>query len=124
MSYARFGADGSDVYVFLNVNGTLECCGCSLQEREWVDDESSPIFKGYLKSIGEKIKTNFNTTDEMIAHLKFHQKSGQSVPEETFKYLLEDRERNDHWMATYNNKLGEGHDWPQCDCASAESLDT
>lgn len=33
MSYARFGVNGSDVYVFQNRDGHLECCGCQMAKR-------------------------------------------------------------------------------------------
>ena len=42
MSYCRFGE--GDVYIFFSVDHLLECCGCILQEREWVDDESLSFF--------------------------------------------------------------------------------
>jgi len=35
MSYARFGWDGSDVYVFMHVSGHLECCACILAHGDW-----------------------------------------------------------------------------------------
>lgn len=93
MSYCRFGE--GDVYVFLNVGGYLDCCGCILREYEWVDDETRPIFKGYFKPIGEIIHTEFFTTADMINHLQLHIDKGHHVPNECIKALLEDQEVND-----------------------------
>jgi hypothetical protein len=58
VSYARFGADGSDVYVFTSSVG-LECCGCILQAREDV----------------------FDSNEGMIAHLLTHIAAGHCVPD-------------------------------------------
>ena len=79
MSYARFSF--ADVYVFMCVSGKLECCGCILQEREWVDDPEWPIFGGYLKAVGEVIETRFDTTQGMVDHLALHRAAGHDVPE-------------------------------------------
>ena len=73
MSYARFGWEGSDVYVFLSVDGCLECCACSL------NPESEC----------------FDSTDAMLAHLREHVAAGDTVPEHTFARLEENREEND-----------------------------
>lgn len=54
MSYARM-SDG-DVYVFINTNGYLECCGCRFGESLWT------------KSV-----------DELEAHLKRHVEAGHDV---------------------------------------------
>jgi hypothetical protein len=68
MSYARFGADDSDVYVFPTeredrATGAkqrlIECCGCTLG-----DD------------------CHFaRTTEDAVAHLREHQEKGDCVPE-------------------------------------------
>jgi hypothetical protein len=80
VSYARFGSDGSDVYVFADVAGGIECCGCVLQEREWVDDPDRPLFKGYLKAVGAIVPYHFDTAAEMLAHLASHVAAGHTVP--------------------------------------------
>jgi hypothetical protein len=81
MSYARFGWDGSDVYVFMCVSGKLECCGCILQEREWVDDPGYPIFGGYLREVGEIVEHRFDSTQGMVDHLALHRATGHAVPD-------------------------------------------
>lgn len=77
MSYARFGLGGSDVYVFLHVQGFLECCWCPLAgtNREFI------------------------TTDAMVAHLNDHRAAGHHVCEDTIEDLLADKAENDAWMA-------------------------
>jgi hypothetical protein len=77
MSYARFGWDGSSVYVFLSSFGYLECCGCSLTPNRF----------------GE-----FLSTAEMVRHLQEHQERGHTVPPETFDRLREDADWNDRWI--------------------------
>lgn len=77
MSYARF-LEG-DVYVFMSVSGRLECCGCILQDREWVPDEDA-FFGGYLKAVGEIVQTKFDSTWGMIEHVRRHREAGHSVP--------------------------------------------
>lgn len=70
MSYARFGPD-SDVYVFPNVNGMYECCGCSLE------------FK-FIK--------RFRTAEDTINHLNDHVSAGHKVPDYAFTRLNQERE--------------------------------
>ena len=95
MSYCRFGK--GDVYIFLSTDHLLECCGCILQEREWIDDETAP-FKGYFKSIGEIIETDFNTTQGMLDHLELHKSKGHYIPKSCIDRLIEDQEENDKIM--------------------------
>lgn len=86
MSYCRFVE--ADVYVFLSDRG-LECCACSLQEREWIDDLSSP-FGGYLVDKGEMVQHTFNgpnASQDMIDHLRKHQEAGHRVPTDVFERL-------------------------------------
>ena len=99
MSYARFGWDGSDVYLFVASEG-LECCGCLLQKREWIDDDERAIFKGYMKAVGEIVPHVFKTTDEMITHLQKHTDAGHCVPDDVVPALLEDAEENEHFIET------------------------
>lgn len=75
MSYARFGWEGSDVYVFLDVSGHFNCCGCSLDDG-WHD-----------------------STDAIVAHLRAHQAAGHHVPADTITSLEHDRAANDAWIA-------------------------
>lgn len=92
MSYARF-TDG-DVYVFANTDGQLECCGCMLQEREWVDDPSMPFTHGYYRAVGEIVPYRFDGTTGMIAHLQRHTNAGHDVPDYVVPALLEDDAEN------------------------------
>ena len=75
MSYARFGWDKSDVYVFMNVGGYLECCLCALSDEDF---------------------WNFNTyhTSDMILHLRDHELAGHNVPAHVYIDLANDDERN------------------------------
>lgn len=75
MSYARFGWDGSDVYVYLDVAGHLACCGCAL---------GSPVHR---------------STADMLAHLDAHRSAGHRVPEACIEQLKADAEENDTWIA-------------------------
>lgn len=81
MSYARFGWDGSDVYVFGNTDGKYECCGCALQKRRWVKDPDR-FLGGYLKAVGKIVPHLFDTPGEMVDHLMVHRAAGHTVPED------------------------------------------
>lgn len=74
MSFARFGPE-SDVYLFLSVNGRLECCGCSLSD-----------------------KWTYQTTDALLAHLDAHEAAGHKVPASARERLIEDRAENDDYI--------------------------
>ena len=73
MSYARFGADGSSVYVFMSTSGYLECCGCSLTP-------DGPFETG--------------TTIGMIAHLRAHTAAGGTVPASVIPAIVADAAEN------------------------------
>lgn len=64
MSLVRFGTDGFDVCVYESDRG-LECCGC------WLEDTSP----------------SFETTDQMIDHLKLHAAAGHHIPQYVFDEL-------------------------------------
>lgn len=68
MSIVRFGYD-SNVYIFEDVAGGLNCCGCSLL---WETMES----------------TLFDTAFKMIEHLGKHLDAGQKVPGYVFTQIL------------------------------------
>lgn len=85
MSYARFGWDDSDVYVYLDVNGSLCCCACALN---WQGDDGVFPASRYL-----------DTTASMVAHLREHEAAGHEVPGDTFSDLEADAVENDAWMA-------------------------
>lgn len=97
MSYARFGAGGSDVYVFLSTRG-LECCGCILQDREMVEDETAPG-GWYLRPVGEIVESSFSTTQGMLDHLQHHRDAEHIVRDDTLACLEHDRAENDRWIA-------------------------
>jgi hypothetical protein len=75
VSYARFGWEGSNVYVFFNTDHMLECCGCSLRAGR------------------ERIE--FATVDEMVAHLGYHEHAGHTVPASCYEGMRDDRERGE-----------------------------
>jgi len=58
MSWARFSAD-SDVYVYEDVAGYINCCGCSLEDPR---------------------ETNFTEAAPLKAHLDRHVAAGHKVP--------------------------------------------
>jgi hypothetical protein len=98
MSYARFGADGSGVYVYTSSTG-IECCGCTLQGREWIDDPDLLLF---LRDVGEHIQTVFTTNAGMTEHLEAHRAAGHVVPQHAFDRLNdpEDAAENERiWRA-------------------------
>lgn len=69
MSYARFGWEGSDVYVYEHFAGFIECCGCWFQD--W-DGEDFPQLK---------------TAREALEHLEKHVEAGHCVPDKTFERI-------------------------------------
>jgi len=79
VSYARFGSNGSDVYVYLDVSGYFSCCACGIGSEDG----------GY-----------FLTTDSLIAHLREHEELGDTVPPDTYTDLEREREENDEWIAS------------------------
>lgn len=72
MSYARFRAGESDVYVFENSGGYLECCGCILNRP--------------LRELDPMVET----VREMVDHLQAHREAGHLVPEGLTDALLHD----------------------------------
>jgi hypothetical protein len=77
MSYARFGEQGSDVYVYLCTAGYLECCACALRDGRFVA----------------------HTTREMLAHLDEHEAAGHRLAARTRRELAADAAENDAWIA-------------------------
>lgn len=67
MAYARYGADGSDVYVFMHYNGCFVCFGC----------EDAP----------NEDELRLPSRSALIAHLEDHRKRGHFVPEQAFERL-------------------------------------
>ncbi len=79
MSYARFGEDGSDVYVFCG-GGYLECCACVLR----LSHRQGPV-----QFVGDAGKA----CDDMLVHLDAHREQGHVVPERAFEALRDPAER-------------------------------
>ena len=75
MSYARFGWDGSDVYVFMHVGGWLECCTCILSHESWESFQAGD-------------------TKTMADHLKKHENAGHQVSRDIYDALWEDNKEN------------------------------
>lgn len=75
MSYARFTKD-SDVYVFLNMSGRLECWGCGFYYY---------VATGYV---------TFDSTQAMVDHLARHAAAGDRVPEHVVPELWVDDAEN------------------------------
>lgn len=75
MSYARFGWDGSDVYIFEHVGGFIQCCGCTLTNPE--DGEHFGF-------------ANLKTAREALTHLDEHVKAGDHVTPRTFERIREE----------------------------------
>lgn len=69
MSYARFGCDDSDVYVYADVRGGITCCGCAINDGDIV---------------------NVKTSGYMIEHLNNHRAAGHLVPDFTYEEIIED----------------------------------
>jgi hypothetical protein len=66
MSYARMNGIDSDVYVYEHANGFIECCGCRLTAPEEYEDF------GFAR---------LSTAREALAHLDWHIRDGDKVPE-------------------------------------------
>lgn len=98
MSYARFGADGSDVYVFTSDRG-IECCGCLLIERRWVEEPGRPIFGGYLEQVNPDDTELYRSNAAMIEHMDRHRAAGHVVPEYVYERLRDpaDAAWNERW---------------------------
>lgn len=85
MSYCRFcpadnpyGWPPSDLYVYLDCGGYLNCCGCTLGESS---------FRAYC-------------TADMVAHVEEHKRAGHAVRDGVIDDLLADAKGNDEWIAS------------------------
>ncbi len=76
MSYARFGWDNSDVYIYEHVGGFIECCGCVLIEPEGELD----IF-GFFHA---------STAREMLDHIDKHKAHNHHVPDDCIERIKEE----------------------------------
>lgn len=77
MSYAKWGCDGSEVYVFKNGEGKFECHECRLE------DET----------------VTFDLPNEMITHLEEHTDAGHNVPDDCVKELAKEVALTDREIA-------------------------
>ncbi|MGL4999441.1 MAG: hypothetical protein ACRC5T_10775 [Cetobacterium sp.] len=76
MSYARFGANNSDVYIF-GTHTHLECCGCLLM----VEELPAPRLGFFdIEVTHEYYPFLANTAREMLDHIIEHRKAGHHVP--------------------------------------------
>ncbi|OII61163.1 hypothetical protein BJP40_06450 [Streptomyces sp. CC53] len=78
MSYARLGQSGSDVYVFMDISGHLECCLCALMP------------------VGRILPGSFRAhcTQGMVDHLAEHEAAGHHVPDYVVPELPADDAEN------------------------------
>jgi hypothetical protein len=86
MIYSRFTIY-SDVYIFHNGGGWLECCGCKF-ETVFLDEPKIDIF-----GIEWDVETdNFkaSTAQAMLDHIKKHKRAGDKVPTRVMKRIKED----------------------------------
>jgi hypothetical protein len=74
MSYARM-SDDSDVYVYEHYAGFIECCGCRLTVAEEYEDF------GFAR---------LSTAREALAHLEWHVREGDKVPQRAFDRIREE----------------------------------
>jgi hypothetical protein len=84
MSYCRFSE--ADVYVYTSARG-IECCGCWLVPRTWVDDPGRSLFGGYYQQDNPDDTTTYHSNEAMIAHLEQHRAAGHHVPDHVFDAL-------------------------------------
>ena len=78
MSYARWGWDASDVYVFEAIDYMIECCGC--------DFTTVKLDKPYTDMFGiehtHSTSSFFaDTRGKMVEHLHNHIEKGDCVPQ-------------------------------------------
>lgn len=94
MSYARFGWNNSDVYIFTTRTSTnpdqyaIDCCGCML-------DEGEPLEAPYKDMFGIEHTHAYygfkaQTSGEMLRHLKEHRDAGHNITKETIQDILRD----------------------------------
>lgn len=83
MSYARFAEGGSDLYLIGTLRNGVEevfyCCGCILNEKEWVEDEGS-FLGGFLRALSGEPDFMSPSRSETFDHLGDHIGAGHMVP--------------------------------------------
>lgn len=82
MAYSRWGWDGSDLYIYMDTGGYLNCTACPLM----------PLAEN------AKIKMNQSfhaySTMDMIDHLGEHMDAGHNFPDSVIPDILSDDEDN------------------------------
>ncbi len=86
MSYARMNGVDSDVYIFEHAGGFIECCGCRLTAPEDYEDV------GFAR---------LSTAREALAHLEWHVREGDKVPERAFERIREEHSDLDAAIEPY-----------------------
>ena len=84
MSYCRFGWEGSDAYIYMDVDGFICCLGCTARS-----DLGS--FKAY-------------STSEMLRHIEYHRSIGDHIPANVDRDLIIDNEENMRMIIDIMNK--------------------
>jgi hypothetical protein len=69
VSYCRFLE--ADAYIFEHVGGFWQCCDCALSTEEWGS-------------------ADFNTREELLAHIDKHRQAGHYIPDNVDKRLHEE----------------------------------
>lgn len=90
MSYARWGWNGSDVYVYAtdhDSQAVIACCGCRYTEKVL----ETP-FRDRLGIVHQTERNSFyaDKRNRMIEHLWQHKKDGDTVLDETLQDLIFD----------------------------------
>lgn len=106
MSFVRFGVDGSQVYLYDDINIGPTCCGCSLSERlpDRTDAELAEMWvpagmdrEFYRQRWAPDFATH--NVDAMLAHIGEHRAAGHVIPE-WVDGLLRDEWDDDHDVTT------------------------
>jgi len=91
MSYARWGWEGSDVYVYLTnykQELVIQCCGCFLEKPKKLKKPYTDIL-GILHEVEYK-SVFLKTSGEAVQHFNLHREKGDTVPQETIDDILKD----------------------------------
>lgn len=88
MSFARWGVNGSDVYVFLTSHEgktVIECCGCKYTE-EVLAKPYTDMFG--IQHTSERYNFYADKRNRMIEHLWQHRKDGDIITDDTLQQLI------------------------------------
>lgn len=89
MSFVRLGQDGSQVYIYDDVDGTKHCCFCALAKviRQRTDEELAAIWlpvdgadREHWRAVYEP-DFHTNDLDTMLTHIAEHRTAGHTVPD-------------------------------------------